>query len=83
MQSNDNVQDWMQFEIPIAKDKDDLYTTRDIFLLRNRCKYFYHAVRSMIDNYDNYSVVQCFQIAIDFISKYKNPTKSDPKTVLH
>ena len=42
----------------------------------------------MIENYDNASVVQCFQTVVEFLSRYENPTEDDeyndvhPKTVL-
>ena len=34
------------------KDEDCLYTTKDAFSLQNKCKYLFHAVKSMIHNYN-------------------------------
>ena len=64
-------------------DADGLFTPKDIFMMRNKCKYLYVGVRMMIKHYDECTVVDCFQKALDEIYKFEGCNQAEYQVKLH
>ena len=66
---------WLKFhgwkDVLEDKDSDDLYSERDVFRLREKCKFLYFGVQSLLESYEQNTILQCFDSALDIVYEFK------------
>ena len=66
---------WLKYDgwkdVISDKDTDSLYSTKDIFKFRQQCKYLFFAIKLLLHNYHDTTVVDCFQDAIHMVFDFE------------